>query len=120
MTKAVQIESPITHPMQNAVKEVYIQSMCSLINTNKLLSIQQSNRGVSNIFTGQLATLEQAHDTLSFCQTELQAFKHYITTRIPHKSSSTNAPLRCHKLMTMSTVKKGKNEEPLKNSKQSK
>ena len=79
--------------------------MCSLINTNKLLSIQRSNRGVSNIFTGQLATLEQAHDMLSFRQSGLQAFKQYITTRILQKSSSINAPLRRNKLMTMSTVK---------------
>ena len=45
---------------------------------------------------------------LSFRQTGLQAFKHYITTRIPQKSNSTKLHLNATKLMTMSAIKKGK------------
>ena len=55
-----------------------------------------------------MATLEQANDMLSFHQIGLQAFKQYITTRILQKSSLVNAPLRRHKLMTMSAVNKSR------------
>ena len=92
--------------------EENIQSMCLLINTNKLFATQQSNRGLSNIFTGQLATLEQTNDMLSFRDIGKQAFKQYINTRILHKPSSTSAPLRRHKLMTMSYLKKNRRATP--------
>ena len=86
--------------------EENIQTMCSLITGNKQFITQDNNRGLLNVFTNQVATPEQAHDMLSFRQIGLQAYQQYITTRILHTSSVINAPLRCHRLLTMSSISK--------------
>ena len=80
--------------------------MCTLIIGNKQFIIQDKNRGLLNVFTNQVATPEQAHDMLSFRQIGLQAYQQYITTRILHTSSAINAPLRRHRLLTMSSISK--------------
>ena len=46
--------------------EENIQKMCTSINTNKLVTVHEENRGPLNVFTGQVATPEQTTDMLSF------------------------------------------------------
>ena len=77
--------------------------MSSLIITNKLLDEQSTNRGLLNVFTGQKATPEQANDMLSYRKIGLQ----YVSYKKP---SSVNAPLRCHNLLTMLSVKQSQSK----------
>ena len=65
----------------------------------------QQNRGLLNVFCALNATPEQLHDMLTFYEVGIQAFKQYITCYILQNPTSTNAPLRRHKLLTMATVK---------------
>ena len=46
--------------------EENVQKLCSEINANKLMDIQEGNRELMNVFNGQVATPEQAIDVLSF------------------------------------------------------
>ena len=48
--------------------EENIQKMCSKIDANKLVSIQEENRGLMNVFSGQVATPEQTVDMLRIFQ----------------------------------------------------
>ena len=86
--------------------EENVQKMCALIMTNKLVSIQEENRGLLNVFTGYVATPEQTTDMLSFRQIGLEVFQQYINTRILQTPSCASAPLRRRKLLTMSTLRK--------------
>jgi len=85
--------------------EENIQKMCSLISTNKLFSVQEENRGLLNVFTGQFATPEQTTDMLSFQQIGLESFKQYVNTRILKTPSCASAPLRRRKLLTMGSFR---------------
>ena len=82
--------------------------MCALISFNELVSIQQENRGLLNVFTGQVATPEQARDMLSFRCIGLEGFQQYINTQILQTPSCTSAPVRRRKLLTMATTKKNR------------
>ena len=86
--------------------EENIQKMCTLISSNELVSIQQENRGLLNVFTGQVTTPEQATDMLSFRCIGLEAFQQYINTWILQTPSCASAPVRCRKLLTMTTTRK--------------
>ena len=46
--------------------EENVRTMCGLIESSKLVSVQQENRGVVNVFSGQVATPEQSIDMMSF------------------------------------------------------
>ena len=46
--------------------EENIQTMCGLMDSGKLVSVQDDNRGVVNVFSGQVATPEQSVDMMSF------------------------------------------------------
>ena len=89
-------------------REENIKEMCSLITTNKLLDEQPTNSGLLNVFTGQKATPEQANDMLSCRKIGLESFQQYATYRILQKPSSVIAPLRRHKLLTMSSTKQSR------------
>ena len=101
--------------LQAKHREANIKEMCSLIITNKLLDKQSTNRGLLNVFTGQKANPEQANDMLS-CRktTSLESFQQYVTYHILQKPSSINAPLRRHKLLTMSSIKQSRKKLSLK------
>ena len=58
-----------------------------------------------NVFSALKATPEQSHDMLTFYQVGMQAFKQYIACYILPNPTSTNGPLRRHKVLTMATVK---------------
>ena len=81
------------------------ENIQKIIDVNKLVSIQEGNRGLVNVLSGQVATPEQTVDMLSFRDTGIQAFRQYVTTRIIQRPSHTNAPIRHQKLLTMSTTK---------------
>ena len=76
-----------------------------IIESSKLISVQQENRGVVNIFSGQVATPEQSVDMMTFRQVGMVAYKQYITTRLIEMPSHINAPLRRQKLLTMSSTR---------------
>jgi len=46
--------------------EENIQKMCDLVKSNKLLDVEQDNRGFVNVFSGQVATPEQSVDMMTF------------------------------------------------------
>ena len=83
-------------------KEENIQIMCELIEGSKLINVQQENRGVVKVNSGQVATPEQSVDMMIFRQVGMVAYKQYMTTRLIEMPSLINAPLRCQKLLTMS------------------
>ena len=60
------------------------------------------------MFTGQVATPEQATDMLSFWCIGLEAFQQYINTRILQTPSCASAPVRRRKLLTMATTRKNR------------
>ena len=87
-------------------QEENIQQMCCTISANRLLPHQlQTNRGLFNAFSGQKATPEQASDMLTFCQIGTKAVQQYVKYHILQPPSSAHAPVRRHKLLTMSNVK---------------
>ena len=51
--------------------------MCGLIESSKLISVLQENRGVVNVFSGQVATPEQSVDAMTFQQVGMVAYKQY-------------------------------------------
>ena len=67
--------------------------MLNIVYPNKLVSIQEENRGRVNVFSGQVATPEQTVDMLSFRDIGLQTFRQYVNTRIIQRPSQANAPL---------------------------
>lgn len=87
-------------------REENIQQMCCTISANRLLPHQlQTNQGLFNAFSGQKATPEQASDMLTFRQIGTKAVQQYVTYHILQQPSSAHAPVRRHKLLTMSNVK---------------
>ena len=86
--------------------EENILKMCALITSNKLINVQEENRGLVNMFSGQVATPEQSTDMLSFRSTGLEAFKQYVNTRILNTPSCVSAPVRHRRLLTMATTRK--------------
>ena len=64
-TETINSKSITDNTSQAKRHEENIMEMCSLIITNKLLDEQSTNRGLSNVFTGQKATPEQVSDMLS-------------------------------------------------------
>ena len=49
--------------------------ICTLLSSKKLVSVQQENRGLLNVFPGQVTTPEQTTDMLSFRCIGLEAFQ---------------------------------------------
>ena len=89
--------------------EENIKHMCQLVKANSLIcSDLQTGRELLNIFTGQLATNEQACDMLSFYQIGEQAFHNFVKYNILEVPSTPRAPMRQHKLLTMNTSKNRK------------
>ena len=87
--------------------EENIVQMCAKVVAHSLFPHElQSNRGLLNVFIGQAATYQQSHDMLSFREIGKQAFEDYVLYRILMRTSPANAPIRCHKLVTMATAKK--------------
>jgi len=85
--------------------EENILKMCNLVESNKLLDVEQNNRGVANVFSGQVATPEQSVDMMTFQETGIEAYRQYISTRLLEVPSHANALLRRQKLLTMSSTK---------------
>ena len=85
--------------------EENIQKMCSFVESSELLSVEQENRGLVNVFSGQVATPEQSKDMMTFRETGTVAYRQYISIRLLEVPSNTNAPLRRQKLLTMSSTK---------------
>ena len=99
-------ENDITDSTPNAKhQEENIEQMCTLIYSNKLFDLQQPNRGIVNVFSGTKATEEQASDMLNCHEIGTESFHNYINYHILKKPSSTNAPVRKHKLLTMASLK---------------
>ncbi len=97
-----------TTPKARRVEENIVQ-MCTEIATHSLIPPEiESNRGLLNVFSGLRATNQQAHDLLTFRDIGKQAFQDYVNHRIIMQPSSTNAPIRRHKLLTMAPVKQTK------------
>ena len=84
--------------------EENIKQICAVVVANNLFSVQTNGRDLLNVFTGQQATHEQTCDMLSFRQVGEQAFRNYVKFHILQCPSSTKAPLRQHKLMTIVTT----------------
>ena len=83
--------------------------MCELMVTNKLFHGDKNNgRGLMKVFTGESATQEQSCDMLTFYQTGEQAFLNYTKYHILQCPSAQKAPLRQHRLVTMTTKAKRK------------
>ena len=76
--------------------------MCDCIAKSSLLSLQTTNRGIINCFSGEKATSEQNHDMLQFRVIGTQLFLDYVSHRILMNTSTDQAPLRNRKLLTMS------------------
>ena len=79
--------------------------MCSLVESNKLLDVVQKNRGVVNVFIGQVATPEQSVDMMTFRETGIVAYRQYISTRLLEVPSYAKAPLQSQKLLAISSTK---------------
>ena len=80
-----------------------MHEMCTLVDSNTQVSLQDDDRGLMNVFTGIVVTAEQTKDMLSFRQVGIQAYKQYISTRILQSPSHANTTLRCNQLLTMGT-----------------
>ena len=58
-----------------------------------------------NVFSGTKATEVRASDMLNCHEIGTESFHNYINYHILKKSSSTNAPVRKHKLLRMASLK---------------
>ena len=93
-------DTKISHQEEN------IRQMCAEIKKHKLFQLQQTtNRGIINVFTGQTATREQTSDMLSCRQIGMQSFQSFVQYHILKTSSTTTAPLRRNRILTMETPK---------------
>ena len=81
------------HAIINNIEEMELFPAC-----------RSSNRGLVNVFSGQKATPEQAHDLLNFRRIGSEHLEQYIRVRILQQPS-TNAPRRKHRLLTMACPK---------------
>ena len=86
-------------------KEDNIKHLCTCISKSSLVSLQTSNRGLINCFTGQKATPEQANDMLHFREIGTESFHQFISHHILMQSSTSEAAVRRKKLLTMSKPK---------------
>jgi hypothetical protein len=77
------------------------------VNHQLLPTELQSDRGLINIFTGQVATAEQTHDLLNFYKIGEDATSQYIRYFLLNMPSSSKTTIHRKKLLTMtSSVKK--------------
>jgi len=100
----MQIQTPtlLDSSLQANKNEENVKHMNSLMVTHKLFHSDEKNgRESMNAFTGQIATQEQSCDT--FYQTGEQGFLNYTKYYILQCPSAQKAPLRQHKLITMTT-----------------
>ena len=97
-----------TTPYGNETEQ-NIEAVRTIICQKDLLpSTTGSNRGLVNVFSGAIATPEQAHDLLSFRKVGLQDFENFVKHRILKQPSSAAAPVRRRRLLTMAPRKMGK------------
>ena len=90
-------------------REENIQRMQLEISSKNLLPIlTDSNRGLVNVFSGTKATPEQSHDLLTFRKVGMKDIKNFVLHRILRHPSSSQAPVRKHKLLTMAPARIGK------------
>jgi len=90
-------------------REENIQRMQLEISSKNLLPIlTDSNRGLVNVFSGTKATPEQSHDLLTFHKVGMKDIKNFVLHRILRHPSSSQAPVRKHKLLTMAPARIGK------------
>ena len=82
-----------------------IEDNIHMRDNNLLTVIPATNRGIINVFSGQKATPEQQNDMLNFRSIGTQAYLDYVNHNILHTPSSTKAPLRCHRLLTMKSTR---------------
>ena len=98
------------NPLLNSkdrVNNENVNVMQELIREKKLFMGQiTNNRGLANIFNNQTATPQQAHDMLNFRATGEHLYKGYITHRVLMEPSTSSAPVRKAKLLTMAPPKK--------------
>jgi len=83
--------------------EQNVQAMCELMESKKTVGMER-NRELVNVFSGQIPTPEQSADMMQFREVGTMAYRQYISTRLLKPSGNTNAPLRHHNLLTMSSI----------------
>ena len=77
-------------------------------NFNLLPQDIQSNRGLTNVFSGTTANAAQTHDLLNFRKIGQNISMQYVKYRLL-KVPSTSAPIRTQQLLTFA-IKKNKND----------
>ena len=91
-------DSPQAYKYEHNIKQ-----LCSVASEYQLFCVQPKNRQLLNVFTGQVATNEQACDMLSFRNIGEQAYQDYVKYHMLQYSTITKTNLRQHKLLTMAS-----------------
>ena len=99
-TKSMFINCPETRARQENVSR-----MMDEIEQKQLLPILTTNRGLINTFTGQRANHAQTHDLLNFRDIGTTKFENYVSFRILKAPSTSEAPQRKQRLLTMAPAK---------------
>ena len=73
-----------------------------------LPTITSRNRGLQNVFSGIIATPQQNHDLLNSRKIGNEQYSNYIKYNILHQPSTSSAPVRKHRLLTMAQPIKSK------------
>lgn len=98
----------------SSVTRVYnenITTMRQKIMSESLLPTEtHTKRGVLNVFTGVPATPAQTKDLLSARKTGKEQYINYVEYNILQKPSTTDAPIRKHRLLTMADPAERKRE----------
>uniref|UniRef100_A0A1X7UL74 Uncharacterized protein n=2 Tax=Amphimedon queenslandica TaxID=400682 RepID=A0A1X7UL74_AMPQE len=112
-----QIPQPTLYEQESLIwkDEANIKSMTELIENFQLLpSSLESNRGLFNPFSKVHATAEQSHDLLNYRDIGNRQFEQYVTHRIAQTPSTSQAPVRKKRLLTMSSQKQKRKRETSK------
>ena len=89
-------------------KEKNVSAVMSDTETTQLLPANVTNRGIINTFTGKKATTEQTHDMLNFRTLGQQYYENFVKYRTLRTPSTSEAPQRKHRLLTMAAPKLSK------------
>ena len=103
------VTSPFPTKPDDIKSEQNIQAQIKSLNTNHLLAVSESNRGLINPFTQKHATASQHHDLLNFRDVGQKEFLLRIASVIL-KQPSVHAPNRRKRLQTFTerTIKKSR------------